>query len=137
MTESLLIINCLSLIPDSQRIIVMGGKRGWRDIVWPAMVSSIFMTLLGGGIGYFVGEQYAKSIYALFIVRAIAITLTIAPLLLRQLGLLEEDRAEYTPNTFQRNNIISPLVKLSMLTRKKLEQTPAATHKAGAAKFNQ
>lgn len=94
-TEDLLIINGLSLIPDSQRIIVMGSERGWDDIMWPTLMSLFIMTMLGASIGYGAGEAFDESVNAIFITRVIAIFLTVLVVTFRQVGQFTQDKVEY------------------------------------------
>jgi Na+-driven multidrug efflux pump len=72
-----LMINSISLLPDSVRHISGGILRGWGDLLYPTLVSLYVMTGLGVPIGVAVGYYY-KNEYAesLFMLRLITITLS-------------------------------------------------------------
>ena len=47
LSQDLLWINMLGLLPDALRIVGAGALRGWKDLLYPTLVSFIFMTALG------------------------------------------------------------------------------------------
>lgn len=67
LAENLLWINMLGLVFDACRIIGAGALRGWKDLLYPTVVSFIAMTLVGipvaFGLGILLGDATKMMIY--------------------------------------------------------------------------
>lgn len=59
LAQTLLCINMLGLIPDAIRIISSGGLRGWKDILYPTIVSLVMMSVIGSILGFGIGKSFA------------------------------------------------------------------------------
>lgn len=61
LAETLLWINMLGLIPDSCRIITSGALRGWKELLYPTLISFLLMTVIGVpaayGLSIFWGDE--------------------------------------------------------------------------------
>lgn len=57
----------LGLIPDALRIISAGALRGWKDLLYPSIVSSIFMTIVGIPAAYGLGFIYNKTLMMIYL----------------------------------------------------------------------
>jgi Na+-driven multidrug efflux pump len=74
--ENLLWISMLGLVADSFRIISAGVLRGWKDLLYPSIVSSIMMTLMGISIGLGLEKEFSNDAELMFYVRDISIVMS-------------------------------------------------------------
>lgn len=68
LAENLLWLNMVGLIPDAFRIVGAGALRGWKDLLYPTLISFLFMTVIAiptaCGVGAFLGDTSEAMIYA-------------------------------------------------------------------------
>lgn len=83
LAENLLWLNMLGLIPDACRIIGAGALRGWKDLLYPTIVSFIIMTVIGIPAAYGLGNLLDDETQMMIYVRNITMILS-ASLILRR-----------------------------------------------------
>jgi hypothetical protein len=73
LAKKLLLINIASLPFDASRNVTAGILRGWKDLLYPTIVSLILMTALAIPVGFAVGFEMEETLLPFFIARAVAI----------------------------------------------------------------
>ncbi|MCX7121984.1 MAG: hypothetical protein NTZ67_09500 [Gammaproteobacteria bacterium] len=76
LAESLLLINLLGQLPDAMRIISGGVLRGWKDLLFPTMISILLMTFVTVTAGWLIGHFKDEDPTPMFAIRDIAIALS-------------------------------------------------------------
>lgn len=71
LSKFLLWVNMLGLIPDGLRIISGGALRGWKDLLYPTVVSFLSMTVVGIPVGYGIGAIDKSETKIIFYIRNI------------------------------------------------------------------
>jgi len=107
--ETLLWINLIGLLPDTARIVLMGSLRGWKDILFPTMVSLISMVVIGIPIGWVIGDKFegnnevdSKPAWMLY-TRNLAIFISVIVIGLRCVMQLFKDQRAYEQHMVSRN----------------------------------
>jgi len=76
LAHHVLFFGILGLIPDAMRIVGAGNLRGWKDLLYPTVVSSIFMTVIGIPVAFGLGKLFSDETSMMFYVRDVSILIS-------------------------------------------------------------
>ncbi len=98
LAEDLFTASMLGLIPDALRIIGAGALRGWKDLLYPTIVSFVMMTIVGISVAYGIGDALDQDDGKLMLyIRNISMLVSAAIILKRCHTKIQSDKAELMP----------------------------------------
>lgn len=102
----ILILTLAGLFPDAIRIITGGVLRGWKDLLFPTIVSLFCMTLIGVSVGGGIGYAKDKDLLPIFDLRIATIALSALINCYRFISHLSHDRKLYAEGLKKLNSDI-------------------------------
>lgn len=103
LAEDLLWMNMLALVAES-RIIGAGALRGWKDLLYPTIVSFIFMTFIGIPLGYGLGIAFDDVSKFMIYTRDLTILLSASFVLKRCYNQIKKDEKKFSQYIYSSNH---------------------------------
>lgn len=91
LAEHLLWVNIAGLLPDSIRITTSGAFRAWDDMLFPTIISTVCMSVVGIPVGYGFGILYNQPTEMMVYLRNITIFLSLLFMLRKSMTHLRRD----------------------------------------------